>query len=790
MTHSSDTPAEMVVKPAKGPKRIRLSAVWLVPLIALIGALYFAVSAVRGQDVEVRIDFNQANGIVAGKTLIKYRDVEVGHVEKVEFSDDLNSVHVYSKIRRDLAPYLDADAQFWVVSAEVSARGISGLDTVLSGAYIAGSWNNVKGTAQKEFVGLSDAPPARSDGNGTLITLRAQNSGSVTVGAPVLLRGIGVGKVETMALSDAGDSVLFDTYVNAPYDDFITTGTRFWNASGIDVSLNSGGVNLNVDSLASIIQGGIVFDTLFSGGSVIKNGEVFDLYQNEEEARNSLFDDSLESLVYLSSEFDGNLRGLRVGADVSYKGLKVGEVTEMSARVVKDDEGADVVKLVANFAVQPNRLGVNPDQKEQQTLSFLNELVKRGLRAQLSSSGILASNLFIDLVEEAEAAPAQIDLFATPYPSFPTIPAEPDTLASAAEGVLSRVSKLPFEELLNQAIETLAGIKALTNNEKIQEIPESVVNILDGVEAFVASDAMQKIPDDLSGAITDLREILSNLEESEAINNLTAVLQSANDAAEDISVASKQLPALVENIDALVVKLGDLPMQEVAGSANDLIKTIDQFVQTEGVQTLPDSLSKTLVELRSILQQVQDGGAVENLNAVLASANETAQKFGAASEGLPQLVDDIDALVKKANELPLSELATSADSLLQSADAILATEGMQALPESLAAALDQVRAVLSELQDGGAVTNLNNTLASAENAANEVALAAQSLPDLVQRLDRLANQAEATLAAYDGNSPINREATLAVRAFRKAAEDASSLAKTIERKPNSLLIGR
>lgn len=780
----------MVVKSPKGPKRIRISTVWLVPIIALIGALYFAVEAVRGQDVEVRIDFKQADGIVAGKTLIKYRDVEIGHVDKVEFSEDLNSVHVYSKIRRDMAEYLDDDAQFWVVSAEVSARGISGLDTVLSGSYITGSWDNVKGTAKRDFVGLDVAPPARSDGNGTLITLRAQNSGSVTVGAPVLLRGIGVGKVETMTLSEAGESVLFDTYINAPYDDFITTGTRFWNSSGIDVSLNSGGVNLNVESLASLIQGGIVFDTLFSGGALINDGQIFDLYHNEEEARHSLFDDSLDSLVYLSSEFDGNLRGLRVGADVSYKGLKVGEVTEMTARVVKDDDGKEAVKLVANFSVQPNRLGLNPEEEEQQILSFLNELVKRGLRAQLSSSGILASTLFIDLVEHDEAPPAQIDLFATPYPSFPSIPAEPDTLASAAEGVLSRVSNLPFEELLNQAIETLAGIKALTNNEKIQEIPASVVNILDGVEAFVASDALKKIPDDLSGAITDLRQILTTLEESEAVNNLTAVLQSANDAAEEISIASKKLPVLVDNIDALVVKLEDLPLQEVAGSANDLIKTIDQFVQTEGVQTLPDSLSKTLTDLRGILQEVQEGGAVENLNAVLQSANETAKKFGDASEGLPQLMDDIDALVKKANDLPLDELATSADSLLQSADAILATEGMQALPESLAAALDQVRSVLSELQDGGAVTNLNNTLASAENAANEVALAAQSLPDLVQRLDRLANQAEATLAAYDGNSPINREAMLAVRAFRQAADNASSLAKTIERNPNSLLIGR
>ncbi|MEP2783974.1 MAG: MlaD family protein [Pseudoruegeria sp.] len=790
MTHPTEPPADMVVQPSKGRARSRISIVWLVPLIALAGALYFAFGAIKDQDVSVQIDFQEANGIVAGKTLVKFREVEVGHVETVEFSDDLNKVEVHAKIRRDMADFLDADAEFWVVSAEVSAQGISGLETVLSGSYIAASWNAEKGAPKREFTALQDTPPSRADSKGTLLTLRAQETGSVSVGAPVLLRGISVGRVEHVALSDSGDAVLFKTYVDSPYDEFITTGTRFWNSSGIDVSLGAGGVNLNVESLSSLIQGGIVFDTLFSGGSSVSNGSIFDLYKGEDEARNSLFDDSLESLVYLSSEFDGNLRGLKVGADVSYKGLKVGEVTEMSARVVTSETGEDEVKLVANLAVQPNRLGLNPNQENEQTLAFLNELVKRGLRAQLSSSGLLASTLFVDLVQDEDAASAQIDLFATPYPSFPSIPAEPDTLASAAEGVLTRVSGLPIEELLNEAIETLVGIQKITSDEKIQEIPGSVVGILQSVESFVASDSLQKVPDELSGAISDVRKILSSLEESSAIANLTAVLQSANDAAEDVSIASKKLPSLVGNIDDLVAKLADLPIQEMATSANELIISIDGFVQSEGVQSLPGALTETLSELKTVLQEVQDGGAVDNLNAVLASANEAVKNIGTASEGLPQLVEDIDALVKKAGSLPLEELATSADALLQSADAILATEGMQALPESLSAALDQVRSVLGELQDGGAVENLNNTLASAENAANEVALAAQSLPDLVKRLDRLANQAEATLAAYDGNSPINREATLAVRAFRKAAEDASSLAKTIERKPNSLLVGR
>ncbi|MEP4950078.1 MAG: MlaD family protein, partial [Paracoccaceae bacterium] len=254
MTHPTEPPADMVVQPSKGRARSRISIVWLVPLIALAGALYFAFGAIKDQDVSVQIDFQEANGIVAGKTLVKFREVEVGHVETVEFSDDLNKVEVHAKIRRDMADFLDADAEFWVVSAEVSAQGISGLETVLSGSYIAASWNAEKGAPKREFTALQDTPPSRADSKGTLLTLRAQETGSVSVGAPVLLRGISVGRVEHVALSDSGDAVLFKTYVDSPYDEFITTGTRFWNSSGIDVSLGAGGVNLNVESLSSLIQ--------------------------------------------------------------------------------------------------------------------------------------------------------------------------------------------------------------------------------------------------------------------------------------------------------------------------------------------------------------------------------------------------------------------------------------------------------------------------------------------------------------------------------------------------------
>ncbi|MCT8161404.1 MlaD family protein [Pseudoruegeria sp. SHC-113] len=883
MTDTPPNSTTMMVEPPKRSFLSRISLVWLIPLISLAGALYFAYTAYRDQDVPIVIEFSEANGIKAHSTVIKFRDVDVGHVEEVTFSEDLSTVLVHAAIDPEMAHFLDADTEFWVVSAEVSAQGISGLDTVLSGAYIAASWDSTPGTAKREFVGLDDAPLVANNKPGTRITLRSQNTGSVSVGAPLLLRGIGVGKVESVKLSDAGDSVLFSAFVDAPYDDFITTGTRFWNASGINVSLGSGGLNLNVDSLTSIVQGGIVFDTLFSGGDPLGSTPVFDLYRNEEEARNSLFDDSLDSLVYLSSEFEGNLRGLKVGAEVSYNGLKVGEVTEMSARVHTDDNGEESVRLVANFAVQPNRLGLNPDEENDTTLAFLNELVKRGLRAQISSQGLLASSLFIALVEAPEAEPAQINLFATPYPSFPTIPAAPDTLASAAEGVLERVGNLPIEELLDEAIQTLASIRTVAGDPRIREIPGSVADVLQGVEGIVTNEKLQSIPDDLSGAIADLRSILDQVEESsaiasltsvlgsadvaakqvaeasetlpglvqeievlvqninalplgdiaasasellasadqivssealqampedlaasvaevrrlleeleggQAIAKLTAVLDNANVAAANVATASSEFPELLDNINTVVATLGELPMGEVVTSANDMIQSIDSFMRADGMQAMPAELTGTLTELRGILADVQEGGAVANLNAALADVSTAAANVSSASEGLPQLMEDIDALVQKAESLPLEDLAASANDVLQSADTLIASEGMQALPASLSAALDQVRAVLDELQQGGAVENLNRTLASAENAADEVAKAAQSLPELVERLDRLASTAEATLAAYGGGSPINREAVLAVRAVRQAAEDASSLAKTIQRKPNALLTGR
>lgn len=269
--------APLDVRPIKQRVWRRLSLVWLVPVIALAVSLWAAWQNYQDRGQLITISFENASGITAGETSIKYRDVTIGEVETVEFDAGLSVVLVHARIDKTVAPYLDDDAQFWVVRPDVSVRGITGLETVLSGVYIEGNWDTDADVAQYEFTGLEQPVLTRAGQQGIRIVLRAKDGGSVSVGAPVLHKGIEVGYLEKPELSFDGTQVVVTAFIESPFDRRITSSTRFWDTSGFSVSFGTGGVSLDVSSLASIIEGGIAFDTVVSGGAPVRDGQMFDI---------------------------------------------------------------------------------------------------------------------------------------------------------------------------------------------------------------------------------------------------------------------------------------------------------------------------------------------------------------------------------------------------------------------------------------------------------------------------------------------------------------------------------
>ena len=348
----TDPPAPEIEAPEAEGKSRRISAVWLVPLLALLLALGVAWSTYARRGPTIDIVFDNAAGVSAGQTTVRFRDVAVGVVERLRLSSDLRQVVVTARMDKDVSRYIDADAQFWVVRPSVSAQGVTGIETVLSGVYIGASWDDQIGPRVERFEGLPREPLTPANQPGLRVQLRAPTGGSLTIGAPVLYKSIQVGRIENVELTAAGD-VAVDAFINAPYHQRLTEGTRFWNASGFSIEIGAGGASLNVDSLISLLQGGVSFDTIGSNTAPIEAGYVYDLYPSEAAARQNLFDKAPGERVLVDTLFEGSVGGLQPGAAVRFRGLQIGEVEALQAAIV-DDAGRPQVSLRATLAIAPS----------------------------------------------------------------------------------------------------------------------------------------------------------------------------------------------------------------------------------------------------------------------------------------------------------------------------------------------------------------------------------------------------------------------------------------------------
>lgn len=697
MNDTTDTgPAPFDVRPVK--KRIwqRLSLVWLVPLVALAISLWAAWQNYADRGTLITISFENAAGISAGETTIKYRDVTVGEVEDVEFSEGLTDVLVHARIDKSVAPFLDDDAQFWVVRPDVSVRGITGLETVLSGVFIEGNWDTEADVAQTQFTGHEQPNLTRANQRGTRVVLRADDGGSIAAGAPILHKGIEVGYLEKPELSFNGRQVIVNAFIESPYDRRITSSTRFWDTSGFSVSFGTGGVSLDVSSLASLIEGGIAFDTVVSGGEPINEGHRFDIFPTEQSARDSLFTDPNAEVLEVAVLFEQSVSGLTEGAEVRFQGIRVGEVRNLNAIVVGEAATAEV-RLQAVLAIEPSRLGMGADATTDDALELLSDFVTRGLRARMVTGNILAGTLFVELVEVEDALPAIMNLTSGDFPVIPTTDSLISDVAATAEGLLARIDALPVEELMDGAIDLMDSFERLANDEYTRATPAALVALLDDSRSLINSDDIQAIP-------ADIRKVIGDL-------------------------------------DGLVTEAAEL-------------------------------------------------GLVANIDAAVLTATQVATNIELATQNLPQITADIEAFTARANELELAALVTSATASLDAIDAFLGTDDAVAFPGEANAALSTMRALLDDVRAGGAVENVNAALASANEAAKAVEDAVSTLPALAARANQLVTQTEAVVNSYGERSRFSAETLATLRDIQEASDAISSLARTIERNPNSLLIGR
>lgn len=893
---------------------LRLSIAWVVPLIALLIALSIAWRTYSERGPVIHIVFDNGSGITAGSTLVKFKDFTIGVVEKIELSENLQSVVADVRLQADAAKWIDDRASFWLVTAQVGPQGISGLSTVLSGAYIEAEFDDTVGQPKTRFIALDEPPLTPLGQAGLRIKLSAPEGGSVSIGAPVLYKKIPVGKVEKVSLTDQGD-VLVTAFIDAPYDNRVTSATHFWNASGFNIQLSTAGASLNVDSLASLVQGGISFDTVTSGGEPVENDHEFRLYSGEQDARVVLLNEDPADNVTVMAFFDGSIKGLNVESPVEYRGIPVGKVTEIQAEVIRVNN-EPVVRVRAAMSLVPSRFGVRiDDSTPEAAYELLATSVNRGMRAQLRSSNFLTGSLAIALVEETDAPPATFDVDAKPWPEIPSIPSSGGGIADTAQDVMARIDDLPIEEIMSNVNSLLANVNILLTSDAVQaapeniglliadlrtfvsdsgleEIPPEITGILAGIrtiiddlneqdmaaklgaaadglpelmsqidgilgdvrelpldqtvtsvndligslETYIQSDEMKALPVSAEAVIGDLRQILQDIRDGGATENINAAIASASrmmtdleqqqfattlgSALEDaraaiqsVTVTADGLPAVLAEVQTITGKISDLPLDQLVASATNLVNSVDAVVKSDDVAALPGEVNMAVAEVRQILEDLRTGGAADNINASLASLRSISEELATsqiteslnlvladvrtavgnvnnATADLPELLDSLNQLSTEAANLPLEELVASSSRVLNSADLLMANPGMQDIPPQLAASLEQFSLLLAELREGGAVENLNATLASADRAADSVANAADELPALINRLSAATARADATLGSVGPGSELNRETLATINELRSAARAVNALVTALERRPNSVLFGR
>lgn len=685
-------PASLDIRPSAAPVWQRLSWVWLVPTLVLLVSLGVAWQNYRDQGTLITIAFADAAGIRAGETDIRYRDVAIGRVTDVTFDDGLNVVLVYARIDPEIAPFLDDDAQFWVVRPNVSVRGISGLDTVLSGVYIEGTWDRQADVAQLNFTGLDQPLQTRADQRGTFVTLRTTDAGSVTQGAPVLHKGIAVGYLEAPQLTPDGSGVTVAAFIESPYDRRLTTSTRFWDTSGFSLTVGAGGVALNVNSLASLIEGGVAFDTIVSGGDPVADGETFTIFANEQSARDSLFTNPNTEVLQVAVLFEQAVTGLNRGADVRFQGIRIGEVGEISAIVIGEGAQAEV-RLQAVLRIEPARLGLGTDASAQDAMDLLSDFVARGLRARMVTGNILSGSLLVELVQIDDALPAIMTRTSGQFPVIPTTASAITDVATSAEGALARINALPIEDLMNTAIDMMDSIEKLAASDAARAAPDALLGLLDDGRALIGSDDLQAVPRDLRKVIADLDAIVSGARSADLVGDLDQVLARADSALGNIARASENLPQISDDIAAFTAQASALELAALADALGDTLASVDAFIAQDSTRALPASLNGTLDEMRLVLAEIRAGGAVDNMNTALAAANDAARALQTALVDLPALTDRANQLLAQTEQViasygERSRFSTQAQTTLRdiqdAADAVTAlARALQRNPNSL-----------------------------------------------------------------------------------------------------------
>lgn len=489
--------------------RSRISMVWLIPVVALLIGVWLGYQAYLEQGPIIEIQFKSAEGLQKDKTKVKLKGVDIGTVKNIEpevVEDELRYILVTAELDPGSRKFLTENTRFWVERARVSASRVSGLDTIMGGAYIAMD-PVLKGNEATEFVGLEEPPPFSTSEPGKKFVLRSASLGSLSIGSPVYFRSIQVGQVVGYRLDDDGTAVSIEIFVAAPNDKLVLTNTRFWNASGLDFKISADGIQFDTQSLLSVLIGGIAFDTqesLEEKGEPALAEQYFPLYASRDEAHEKTYLHKERYLMY----FEGSVRGLKVGAPVMLHGIKIGQVLDVQLQFSVEDLHFRIPVLIE---LEPDRIEIVGNVTGLKTQDVVARLVDKGMRGQLKSGSLLTGQLFVDLDFHPKAQPATITDQGA-YQVLPTVAAPLDAIATKANQILDTLQGLPLEEIGNDLRDTIKGAKEIANSKELERSIAELELTLKQVRE-TARDLNKDVVPPLSLALKQAQVTLKSVEE-------------------------------------------------------------------------------------------------------------------------------------------------------------------------------------------------------------------------------------------------------------------------------------
>jgi len=528
-------------------KRSRVPVVWIIPIVAALAGVGIVVQKQMNEGPTIRITFPSAEGIEGEKTLIKYKDIEIGKVMHVNLTDNYTKILVTAKFEKHAEGMLDNDARFWLVKPQISLSGVSGIGTLLSGNYIGFEPGKSK-VKRLDFVALEAPPPIMRDRPGREFALRADTLGSLGLGSPVYYRSLDVGDVISFSLAKDGRSMDIRIFVNAPHDKFVSADTRFWESSGIDAKLGADGLSLRTASVTALIAGGITFEAPSSGTAAeAAPNTVFTLFKD----RTTALAPPQKDVRRYVLRFRESMRGLSVGAPVEFLGMSIGEVTAVG---LEYSQQARDFRPRVEIATYSYRFTEHMEKKtralqevktmEGRTDAIDQMVADKGLRAQLRTGSIVSGQLFVAVDYFPDAPKAKIDKTQDP-PEFPVVAGKMAELEDKLNNFVAKLEKVPVDEIGNDLKKTLATLdKTLQSADRAMQ---SADRTLTRVDAETLPEA-KKTLEDLRRAITSAERVLSSTDNT-FLGPDAPAQQELRDALKEIARAARGVGVLTDYLE-------------------------------------------------------------------------------------------------------------------------------------------------------------------------------------------------------------------------------------------------